>query len=435
MFSPFRTDDGAPKQLADVMWNDLSQLRNLDEGFVLEFKRSYTDTVQKKIPKIIGSFSNSRGGWLIIGIADDDKSICPIPRAYADYSQIIGELCRRHVSPTPRFDARFVVDPANAQQGVLVVQVFEGDFPPYVADGVVEVREGSTSGPAASSALVELYDKATKRRAEVDEFCQRTVYYPAACGDAGAAVRGGEPGRAGGRGRAGHPVPLFNLYLYRLGRRSPDAPSRREINDHAATMRATFARLGRDCHLQHAHDSLIFRASRPSSAADVHSAIELFADESIKLSVPAVDVAGEELVKASRQLSDLGLSIGPEDRFIDARETLRRVTGMASLLDHYVRARGIVWQQYAVAYELENMAGVMLWSDSPVYLEYVRRRGPLFCGTTDGRSRVRYLDDGEHDSFRARQFAGSHFFEACGLPLGSNDAGDNALVDALLSGR
>jgi hypothetical protein len=46
---------------------------------------------------------------------------------------------------------------------------------------------------------------------------------------------------------------------------------------------------------------------------------------------------------------------------------------------------------------------------------------------------VRYLDDGSHDTFRARQFAGSHFFEACGLPLGSQDPEDNELVNALLS--
>ena len=102
------------------------------------------------------------------------------------------------------------------------------------------------------------------------------------------------------------------------------------------------------------------------------------------------------------------------------------------MLDRYIRERQGAWQQYAAAYELENMEGVLLWSDDPLYLSYARDRGPLFCGTTDCRSRVRYLDDGEHDSFRARQFAGSHFFEACGLPLGSPDELDNRLVDALL---
>lgn len=429
MFSPFRTASGKPKALAEVAWDDLVQLADLDEGFALEFKRSYNASVQKKIPKIIASFANSRGGWLVVGIADDDKSICPIPRPNADVSQIIGELCRRHVSPIPHFDARFICDPANPAQGVLVMQVAEGNFPPYIANGIVEVREGSTSGPAQSSALVELYGKATKRRSEIAGFCQRSVYYPTADRFAPDQPRAAAAASA----KPANPTPLFDLYFYRMGGHAAETSARSDINKHVAAMRKVFTDRGMGCHVQHAHDSRIIRASALAGALDVHSAIELFADESIKLTVPAVLLEGQELEHANMRLRAAGLGVDDENRLIDARGTLRRVTRMAAVLDKYVRERGIAWQQYAVAYELENMAGVMLWSDSPLYLGYVAKRGALFCGTTDCRSRIRYLDDGEHESFRARQFAGSHFFEACGLPLGSDDDEDNALVDALLS--
>ena len=139
MFSPFRDKDGRPKALPDVTWDDLAQLKEMDEGFVLEFKCSNTPSVRRKIPKIVASFANSRGGWLVVGIADETKELTPIPRPQADFSQTVGELCRRHVSPAPPFDVRFLVDPANDRQGVGLVQVAEGDFPPYVADGVVEI--------------------------------------------------------------------------------------------------------------------------------------------------------------------------------------------------------------------------------------------------------------------------------------------------------
>ena len=413
MFSPFKDAHGAPKTLADVTYADLDQLRDLEEGYVLEFKRSYSPTVAKKIPKIVASFANSAGGWLVIGIADDDKSLCPVPRLAADYSQIIGELCRRHISPTPRIDVRFIADPANPEQGVIVVQVMEGDFPPYVADGIVDVREGSTSGPAASSALVELYGKATRRRLEVSAFCRRTVFY------------------------ADPSTPLFNLYMFRMGRRSAETPSRAEINAHADAMRTGFGRLGLACRVHHAHDSLIFSVPTRDDPRVPHSAIELFADESMKLSVPAVLLEGEARAAAQAELFEAAELADDADeglRIMSAADTLARVTRMASILDRYVRARGVPWAQYAVAYELENLAGVVLWSSEPLYLDYVRERGPLFCATTDCLSRVRYLDDGAHDAFRARQFAGSHFFEACGLPLGSPDKRDNALVDALLRG-
>ncbi len=463
-FSPFRDERGAAKELAAVTYADLAQLADMDEGYVLEFKRSFTSSVKAKVPKIIASFANSRGGWLIIGIADDDCSICPVPRLAADYGQIIGELCRRHVSPAPPFDVRFIPNPANEDEGVVVVRVEEGSFPPYVADGVVEIREGSTSGPATGAALVELYDKATRRQSRIAEFCRRTVFFA-------------------------RPVPLFDLYLFRMDTVGRDTPSRDEVAVCAEAMRRAFAAQRLECHVQHAHDSLIFRTSVAFDGMAPHSAIELFPDESIKLTVPAVlcppaerdralaalraactpqvgeagrtapdarQVGAAErtedvgdaapLMGAAEQvepgapvcLRGAGVATGAaktaHPRVMSASDTLRRVTRMAAVLDRYIRERRGSWQPYATAYELENMAGVLLWSDDPLYLSYVRGHGPLFCGTTDCRSRVRYLNDGAHDAFRARQFAGSHFFEACGLPLGSPDPEDNALVDALLRG-
>lgn len=57
MYSPFRNEQGQPKDLADVTYADLAQLADLDEGFVLEFKRTWNENVRKKIPKIICEFS------------------------------------------------------------------------------------------------------------------------------------------------------------------------------------------------------------------------------------------------------------------------------------------------------------------------------------------------------------------------------------------
>ena len=199
-------------------------------------------------------------------------------------------------------------------------------------------------------------------------------------------------------------------------------------------MRSAFAQQSMSCHVQHAHDSLIFRTSKDIPGSSIHSAIELFPDESMKLTVPGVMLNAAQQEQAQSQVQGLGIEVPAHARFIGATETLRRVTRLASLLDRYVRERTISWTDYAVAYELENMAGVMLWSEAETYARYISKHGLLFCGTTDCKSRVRYLDDGVHGSFRARQFAGSHFFEACGLPLGSPSKEDNELVDALLRG-
>lgn len=420
MYSPFRDSDGHSKDVDDVTYEDLAQLRELDEGFALEFKQTLDSNVEGHLPKIIASFSNSKGGWIVIGIRDSDKAVCPIPKGKADFSQMIGELCRQHVSPTPRFEMRFIEKPDDAEQGVLIIRVIEGEYPPYVADGVVEIRVGSASAPADGQVLVDLYDKSIRTKAAVKAFCHRTVYFPDA-------PRLTSNSRSEG-------MPLFDLYLYHQGHHTHQMPSRSETNDRAKVMQACFERQGMEFHCQHAHDSIIFRASPSSPLDQQHSAIELFGDESVKLSVPAVLVEGDDRTEALSLIRSSGL---PEDRggvrLMSATDTLTRVTRMATIVDRYVRARDLRWEDYVIAYELECMAGVILYSPRQSYLTYVRKHGVLFCGTTNGSSQPRYVDETPDPStFQAHQYAGSHFFEACGLPLGSDDADDAAIVRDLL---
>ena len=105
-------------------------------------------------------------------------------------------------------------------------------------------------------------------------------------------------------------------------------------------MRSAFAQQGMSCHVQHAHDSLIFRTSKGIPGSSVHSAIELFPDESMKLTVPGVMLDPHMQEEALRQISALDIEVPANALFIGATETLRRVTRMASLLDRYVRCSG-----------------------------------------------------------------------------------------------
>ena len=87
MYSPFRNEQGQPKELDEVTYADLAQLKELEEGFALEFKRTWNENVRVKVPKIIASFANSHGGWLIIGIADDDKAVAFV------HTEDVADLC------------------------------------------------------------------------------------------------------------------------------------------------------------------------------------------------------------------------------------------------------------------------------------------------------------------------------------------------------
>lgn len=134
-YSPFVDKKGNPLELSKIRFSHLAQLKEVDEGYKIEYKRSFDKSVKDKIPAIITSFANSEGGWLIIGIDDDTHDIIGIPKKRSDYSQTISQLLKEKTSPIPTFDSKFLRNPENKNEGVLVVEIYEGTFPPYVSNG------------------------------------------------------------------------------------------------------------------------------------------------------------------------------------------------------------------------------------------------------------------------------------------------------------
>ena len=91
MYSPFLDRKGNQLNLSQLRFSHLSQLKDIDEGYKIEYKSTFDDSVKKKIPAIITSFANSEGGWLIIGIDDDSHDIKCIPKKRSDYNQTISQ--------------------------------------------------------------------------------------------------------------------------------------------------------------------------------------------------------------------------------------------------------------------------------------------------------------------------------------------------------
>lgn len=135
VYSPFGDKKGNPLELSKIRFSHLGQLRTVDEGYKVEYKSTFDKSVKDKIPAIITSFANSEGGWLIIGIDDNSHEVTCIPKIRSDYSQTISQLLKERTSPIPVFDSRFIQNPKNKGEGVLVVEIYEGKFSPYVANG------------------------------------------------------------------------------------------------------------------------------------------------------------------------------------------------------------------------------------------------------------------------------------------------------------
>ena len=185
-FSPFTDSSGKMKNIFEITYNDLNQLKEKDivEGVKIEYKRELSSELKKKFPKFITSFANERGGWFFIGIDQTGQTICPIPKA--DYDEMVNNQLREFVTPMPRIQVRFLVDKSSDQQGVLVIWIPEGRTPPYIAKGNVFVRKGSNSFPLKAGEdgftaiedryhLDKLYAKSENNKSKLNDFCEKKI--------------------------------------------------------------------------------------------------------------------------------------------------------------------------------------------------------------------------------------------------------------------
>jgi len=177
-YSPFIDKNGNFKTLKDIEYSDLEALKDIDEGYKVEYKSTWDDNVKKAIPKSISSFANTDGGWLFIGV-NNDGIVQVIQKQRTDFGQQIGELLKSHVSPSPRFETKFVCSPSNNQQGVLIIRIHTGIEPPYISDGTVYTRTGSSNKPVRiqhSADIDKLYSKRKEHLDAFEKFCDNKIF-------------------------------------------------------------------------------------------------------------------------------------------------------------------------------------------------------------------------------------------------------------------
>jgi len=151
VFNPFG------KELADLHVNDLSRLRDVNEGWFVEYKKQLPEP--GKAAKSVAAFANHAGGWLCIGVRSGSDML----RAEACDGLAADDLVRAetslrdaikgNISPTPHFECRGLVGPSLdgfVPEGcaVLIVRIPRGSNAPYIhSSGVIYRRIADSSDP------------------------------------------------------------------------------------------------------------------------------------------------------------------------------------------------------------------------------------------------------------------------------------------------
>jgi len=153
---PNAADPGVEQVVEDR--DRLSALIAAGEGPNIEFKRELSkDRGDGNFLRTVAAFANGGGGVVVFGIADDGEVTGieggDVGRRTQDS---ITDLVTKMVTPLPSFALKGYAVEGKLDRVVLVLQVEQGDSPPYGVDRAKPlryVRRGATTFPASSDQI------------------------------------------------------------------------------------------------------------------------------------------------------------------------------------------------------------------------------------------------------------------------------------------
>ena len=159
---------------------DIAQFceEGLIEGVQLDYKR---ELPAKGLAKHFASFSNTRGGLLIIGVEEDPKTGKPVAWEGISYDAKLVDRIHQYatsVEPRPAYDVH--VTDVQREKVFILVRVFEGDRTPYYVqnDANLYIRTGNITDPislASPEAAELLFGKKTKADLARQNYVSRTT--------------------------------------------------------------------------------------------------------------------------------------------------------------------------------------------------------------------------------------------------------------------
>ncbi len=376
MYSPFVNAKGQPISIANVKYKHLNQLVECEEGYHIEYKARLEDNGKAQLAKEIASFVNSEGGWLIVGIEDKTKEIVPIEKK--DYSQKIGKITSK-ISPMPEFETKFISIPDDSQKGVLLVYVYEGKYAPYICNGTVYVRSGSSKEPviSANRGNIEYLIERTKNYSkEIDDFFSREYYFMS---------------RRTLVGDINIPVCILAFKSISSKKSKLDSYKKREeVVKLVKQLAPIFEQV------QYTMDSIIFfhKAVLPGTN-QITVMFEVFYDWSFKMCCP-LRVADEN---ALYTINEYLHSRGFDDQAIKNIKFVEGVTFVSALAHGLFAIEGLAKKyrlkekNYLFQFELINSGEYVLALNGDKFSNYLDNQGLPFVSLMDNKTNRRFLRD------------------------------------------
>ena len=131
------------------------------EGIQIDYKKEFPN---KGLAKHFASFSNTRGGLIIVGVEEDDKGLPVKWEGIENRGKLIDRIHQYAANVDPIPDYETCVTNEKKRKTFFLIRIFEGDITPYYVqnDSNIWVRTGNISNPidiASPEALELLFNK------------------------------------------------------------------------------------------------------------------------------------------------------------------------------------------------------------------------------------------------------------------------------------
>lgn len=171
------------KEISCLRKSDLNKLivEEVAEGWYVEYKEEFP--ASKKIGHSIASFSNSEGGWYVVGVKANQDNVAESIIGF-DITNIrspkdkIRDIIKNHISPIPFFESKLIKLTEN--RAVLIVYIEKGYETPYVTrDGKIYRRVGEGSDPIPETdrySVQKLFERSNELKERVEAFSQNPFF-------------------------------------------------------------------------------------------------------------------------------------------------------------------------------------------------------------------------------------------------------------------
>ncbi len=302
----------------------------------------------------------------------------------------------------PEFETRFISLPDDKTKGVLVIYVYEGRNAPYICNGSVYVRSGSSKEPikAAERGNIEyLYSRSRIYTEEIERFCSRDYYF--AYNKVFQKTTN---------------IPIASIYLKNTSMKNDRRLDIYKNRD--ALIEFVKSKLSVFEHITYSMDSIIFmhKDILPGSKGGTFI-FEIYYDWSCKIIIPiGCDEYKSEGFK--EQFHQLGVSNAMLDNFriADGTSICSALFSGLTLFSEIAKKYGLKEKDYAFCTEFENAGDLILafWGDK--FKDYIRSNGIPYAHKEFNRSEIQYFRNGTNLKFS--DLAASFLLDYIGAAFG-----------------